>query len=164
MKANRLRFFYLLLALVMFSPLAMAQQLPTAHVLPQPAEAGQPLTAQVMVGVQACHNLVDSSNVTRLGGQVIIDFNVVQATGPGVCIGLPPPLSFQSPIEPLPAGQYELVLNRTLHGTVDDPVIIPFGVSPGGTPDAVPIPTGQWILPGLVLLLLLLGWRRLRAA
>jgi hypothetical protein len=162
MKVNGLRFFFLLLVLAMFSPLAMAQ--PTAQFLSQPAEAGVPLTVHVITGVQACANQVDSSNVTRLGDQVIIDFSVVSATIPGVCIGIPPPLSFHSLIEPLPAGQYELVLNRTLYGTVDDPVIIPFGVSPGGMPDAVPIPAGRWILPGLVLLLLLLGWRRLRAA
>jgi len=160
LKVILLRVFAPFLVLAMIGLPALAQlppSPPSVTVSPQPSVAGELLEAFVTTGLPSCFYELTSSNVMLVGSQVIIDFEVATASGTPVCLPTPPLLTFESPIGELAEGQYELVLNRTLNGVVDDPVIIPFGVLPA----AVSVPTGRWIVPALGLFLLFVGWRQL---
>lgn len=161
MTAILLRVLVPFLVLATFCMPALAQLPPSppdVTVIPQPAVAGELVEIFVYAGLPSCFYELISSNVVVVGSQVIIDFEVATAAGTPVCLPTPQPLFFESTIGELVSGQYELVLNRTLNGVVDEPVIIPFGV----LPPAVSVPAGRWIVPGLGLVLLFFGWRRLR--
>ncbi len=127
---------------------------PSAEVLPQPVVAGESLIVRVQTSVQSCLNEIVESELTLSGTTLVIDFNVSSTLN--VCV-TPPLLTFDLAVDGLNAGEYELTLNGIYNGVAVDPVVIPFGVQP----PAVSVPAGRWIVPGLGLILLLVGWRRL---